>query len=129
MQNARRKKLMFSKGDSLDTLIGKACEVKGDIISKETIRVDGKVEGQIKAAETVIIGENAFVKGDIEAKHIIIGGKVTGDVLATNKLEILATGELHGDIRTPRLFIAEGVIFEGTCEMEKILQDMQQIKK
>ncbi len=120
---------MFSKGGALDTLIGKSCEVKGDIVSKGTVRIDGKVEGIIKTSETIIIGENAFVKGDIEAKHIIIGGKVTGDVFATHKLELLATGELHGDIRTPRLFIAEGVIFEGTCEMEKILQDMQQVKK
>lgn len=120
---------MFSKGNSLDTLIGKSCEIKGDIISKGTIRIDGKVEGIIKTTETIIIGENASIKGDIEGKHIIIGGKVVGDVFATNKLELLATGELHGDIRTPRLFIAEGVIFEGTCEMEKILQDMQQVKK
>ncbi len=116
-------------GNAIETLIGKSCEIKGDIISKNAVRVDGKVEGRIKSSETVVVAENASVKGDIEAKFVVIGGKVTGDVIASAKLEILSTGELYGDIRTPKLMISEGVIFEGTCEMEKAVQEASAVKK
>jgi cytoskeletal protein CcmA (bactofilin family) len=120
---------MFGSNAAVETLIGKSCEIKGDITSKNTIRVDGKVEGHIKSSETVVVAENASVKGDIEAKYIVIGGRVTGDVIAAAKLEILNTGELYGDIRTPKLVIAEGVVFEGTCEMEKAVQEASAVKK
>ncbi|HDQ25500.1 MAG TPA: polymer-forming cytoskeletal protein [bacterium] len=117
---------MFGKGSSgMDTLVGLGGEFKGDLNVKGTVRIDGKIEGNISASDSVIIGENAVVKGDLHAKNIIIGGKVTGDVIAASKLEILNTGELYGDIRTPRLVINEGVIFEGTCEMERAIQETQ----
>lgn len=120
---------MFGSNAAVETLIGRSCEIKGDITAKNTIRVDGRVEGHLKSSETVIIAENASVKGDIEAKFVVIGGKVTGDVIATARLEILNTGELYGDIRTPKLMIAEGVVFEGTCEMEKAVQEAAAVKK
>lgn len=116
-------------GAAIETLIGKSCEVKGDITGKGTIRIDGKVEGHVTSGETVIVGETASVKGDIEAKQVIIGGRVTGDIAASVKLEILASAELYGDIRTPKLMIAEGVIFDGTCEMEKAMQEAAAVKK
>ncbi|MFP4467159.1 MAG: polymer-forming cytoskeletal protein [Candidatus Goldiibacteriota bacterium] len=118
---------MFGKAGGI-TLIAPGCEVKGHLISKGGIRIDGKVEGNITCTGTVTIGEQALVKGDVEAKNILIGGKVTGDVIAKQKLEILNTGKMHGDIRTPKLIVAEGVIFEGTCEMEKAIQESGQKK-
>lgn len=121
--------MMFGTSAAIETLIGKSCEIKGDITAKGTIRIDGRIEGHIKSSETVVVGETASVKGDIEAKFIVIGGKVTGDVIAAAKLEILNTGELYGDIRTPKLVIAEGVVFEGTCEMEKAVQEAAAVKK
>jgi cytoskeletal protein CcmA (bactofilin family) len=120
---------MFGTNAAIETLIGKSCEIKGDITAKGTIRVDGKVEGHLITTETIVVAENASVKGDIEAKFVVIGGKVTGDVIAKAKLEILNTGELYGDIRTPKLMIAEGVVFEGTCEMEKAVQEASAVKK
>jgi len=115
---------MFGKGaGSVETLVGRNCDLKGNVHSKGTIRVDGKVEGNVTSEDGVIVGEHAIVKGDIEGRHIIIGGKVTGDVFASSKLEILHTGSLYGDIRTPILVINEGVVFEGTCEMERAMQE------
>lgn len=112
---------MFGKGiGSIETLVGKNCEIRGNISSKGTIRIDGHIEGNISSESGVIIGDNAVVKGDVEAEHVIIAGHVSGDVIAKTKIEILPTGRLYGDIKTPRLMIAEGVIFEGNCEMEKI---------
>jgi cytoskeletal protein CcmA (bactofilin family) len=120
---------MFGTGAAIETIVGKTCQVTGDITAKGTIRVDGRVEGHVISSETVVVGEDASVKGDIEGKNVIIGGKVTGDVSASIKLEILSSGELYGDIKTPKLIIAEGVVFEGTCEMEKAMQEASAVKK
>lgn len=120
---------MFSKSVSgVETLLGRDCEIRGNISSKGTVRIDGKIEGNVTTAEGVVVGEAAIVKGNIQGKHVVIGGKVTGDVTAFTKLEILHTGKLYGDIRAPKLMIAEGVIFEGSCEMEKVLQELQDKK-
>ncbi len=108
---------------SMETLIGKDCETKGNIYSKGNIRIDGKIEGNIQSEENVIMGENASIKGNVYGKHLTIGGKIIGDVTAKAKLEILNTGKIYGDIKTPRLIMAEGVIFEGNCEMEKIIEE------
>ena len=118
---------MMSAG--LATVIGKSCEVKGAIIPTGGVRVDGNIEGGVISEETVIVGENAVVKGDIRGSNVVIAGRVNGDVTATEKLEILHTGRLYGDIITPKIAMAEGVVFEGTCEMEKHLQESAAVKK
>ncbi len=102
---------------SVDTLLGVGSDFKGQINAKGTIRVDGRVEGNISSEEGVIIGDKGVVKGNLSAKAIMISGKVTGNVIATKRLEITPTGQLQGDISTPRLAIAEGVIFKGNCDM------------
>jgi cytoskeletal protein CcmA (bactofilin family) len=113
----------------IETVIGKSCEVKGGLVAKGGIRVDGKVEGSILSEDTVTIGEFAVVKGDISGTHVVIAGKVNGDVTAKTKLEILHTGKLYGDIKSPKLAMAEGVVFEGACEMEKDFQEALPLKK
>ena len=118
---------MVSTG--IETVIGKSCEVKGGLSAKGGIRVDGKVEGSVISEDSVIIGEHAVVKGDIVGTHVVIAGKVSGDVTAKTKLEILHTGKLYGDIKSPKLAMAEGVVFEGACEMEKEVQEALPIKK
>lgn len=101
----------------VDTLLGIGSEFKGQINAKGTVRVDGKVEGNVNSEDGVIIGEKGLVKGNIGAKTVMISGKVTGNVSASKRLEITPTGQLQGDIATPRLAIAEGVIFKGNCDM------------
>jgi cytoskeletal protein CcmA (bactofilin family) len=118
---------MISTG--FETIIGKSCELKGGIISKGGVRVDGKVEGDVISDDAVTVGESAVIKGDVQGTSVIIGGKVNGDVTAKVKLEVMQTGKIYGDIRTPKLAMAEGVIFEGTCEMEKNFQEALPLKK
>jgi len=104
---------------NIGSIISRDCEVKGHVTAKSSIRVDGKVEGNVISGDGVFIGEHAVVKGDVSGKHVVIGGKVTGDVTASAKLEILNTGKLHGDISSPKLMMAEGVSFEGSVVMAK----------
>ena len=99
----------------IETFIGANSIVKGSIQAKNSIRIDGSIEGNILEADGVIIGENASVKGDISARIVVIGGKLNGNVSAVHNIEILSKAEVHGDMRSSVLSIAEGAIIEGSC--------------
>jgi cytoskeletal protein CcmA (bactofilin family) len=100
----------------LETVVGAESSFQGTLRSKGSVRIDGKIEGGI-SAEGVILGERGEVQGDISARTVIIGGKVTGNVHATESLELLAKSQVFGDLHAPQLLIAEGAIFEGSCLM------------
>jgi cytoskeletal protein CcmA (bactofilin family) len=101
----------------VETILGVGADFKGQLNAKGTIRIDGRIEGNVSSEEGVIVGEKGLVKGNISSKTALISGKVTGNVNASKRLEITPTGQLQGDMRTPRLVIAEGVIFKGNCDM------------
>lgn len=105
------------KSKGVETILGAGSEFKGQMNTKGTIRIDGKIEGNVTSDEGVIIGEKGAVKGNINGKTVLISGKVTGNVNANKRLEIMPSGQLQGDIHSPRLAIAEGVIFKGNCDM------------
>jgi len=102
---------------SLNSILGQGCRVKGDIELQGTIRIDGKFEGQIKCPETLIIGKSGEVRADCTVKNAVIGGKLMGNIVASNKIELQTGSHVEGDIQTSRLVIDEGVFFEGTCKM------------
>lgn len=97
---------------------GKGSRISGKLNFEGTVRVDGKVEGEIYAKDTLIIGESADVTAEIRATNVTIRGLVRGDVHALARIEILPPGRLYGNISTPSLVVGEGVIFEGSCTME-----------
>lgn len=105
--------------NKIDTIIGPNSLIKGDLHSKGTLRVDGTVEGKLSSDSTVILGEKGVAKATITAQQVIIGGTVHGNVIAQDRLEILSTGRVYGDVQTAssRFIVAEGVIFEGRCTM------------
>jgi len=107
--------------DRIESVIGPSLVVKGDIQSSGTLRVDGVVEGAISANGTVVIANDGVAKADITADHIVIGGTIHGNVIARKKVEMLATGTLHGDVLTVAygFVVQEGAIFEGSCKMNK----------
>lgn len=102
---------------SLNSILGQGCRIKGDIELQGTIRIDGKFEGQIKCPETLIIGKSGEVRADATVKNAVIGGKLIGNIVASNKIELQTGSHVEGDIQTSRLVIDEGVFFEGTCKM------------
>jgi cytoskeletal protein CcmA (bactofilin family) len=106
-----------AKMGSVDTVLGVGSDIKGQVYAKGTIRIDGRIEGNVSSEEGVVVGDKGVIKGNINAKSIVISGKVTGNASSSRRLEITPTGQLQGDIRTPRLVIAEGVIFKGNCDM------------
>lgn len=107
--------------DRIESVIGPSLIVKGEIQSSGTLRIDGVVEGAISSKGAVIIANDGIVQADIRADHIVIGGTIHGNVIAREKVELLPTGNLHGDVTTVAygFIVNEGAVFEGVCKMEK----------
>jgi cytoskeletal protein CcmA (bactofilin family) len=98
--------------------IGESIIFKGELSGKEDLEVNGTVEGDLKLPEnTLTIGETGHLKASVTAKSILVVGRVTGNVAATERIEIEASGIVEGDIRAPRLLVQEGAVIDGTIEM------------
>jgi cytoskeletal protein CcmA (bactofilin family) len=97
--------------------LGKGSRIVGKLTFEGTVRIEGQVEGEISAQDTLVIGETAVVNAQIVGTSVVIHGRVTGDVTAQKRLEIRAPGKVFGNISTATLVIHEGVVFEGQCNM------------
>jgi cytoskeletal protein CcmA (bactofilin family) len=95
----------------------KGSRVTGQLTFQGAARIDGSVEGEIQCQGTLTVGEGAEVRAKISGQIVIIRGKVEGNVVAKEKLELAAPARLFGNIDTPRLIITEGVVFDGDCSM------------
>jgi cytoskeletal protein CcmA (bactofilin family) len=97
--------------------IGQGVVVEGRISSSQDLRIDGKVEGTIAVGnQMVLIGARAVVKANLAARSILISGAVTGNVTATERVDLQATGSVEGDIVTPRLAMADGATVKGKVD-------------
>jgi len=103
--------------ERLTTTLGKETEFDGVMKFRESLKVDGRFSGEIVSTGFLAIEQGAMVTANIKVGSIVIGGTVKGNIEASEKLEMLATGKVIGNIRTAKLKIADGVIFEGKCEM------------
>jgi cytoskeletal protein CcmA (bactofilin family) len=98
--------------------IGKSITIKGDLTGSEDIVVEGTVEGKIDLpGNQLTIGANGTAKAEINAKTIVVIGRVTGNVHGTERVEIQATGVVEGDVGAPRLVVAEGAVLNGSIHM------------
>ena len=103
----------------IDTVIGDKTRIKGDVKSNGAVRVDGRVEGSVNSGDGVIVGETGTIHGNVRCKNAIIGGRVVGNLYVKNKVELLRTAHVQGDISYGKLLIEEGVQFEGRCVKDK----------
>lgn len=97
--------------------LGQGSKVEGRLSFEGSVRIDGIVEGEINAQDTVYIGETAVVTAQIQAATIILLGQLKGDIKASRRVEMRAPARLIGNVNTPTLVIHEGVTFEGHCTM------------
>jgi len=110
----------------INTLLGKGSEFEGKLTFEGTVRVDGKVSGEIFSDDVLVVGEGAEVHAQVEIGEIIVQGTVVGNIKAKRAVEIHAPGKVRGDITTPSLQIDKGVIFEGKCFMEGVAESPRQ---
>jgi cytoskeletal protein CcmA (bactofilin family) len=101
----------------ITAFLGKGTEFKGVLSFEGTIRVDGKVDGEIISKDTLIASDGAFLQGEIAVGTLILSGKIVGNINAGQKVHLLAPANVQGNIKTPKLIIEEGVTFDGKCEM------------
>ena len=101
----------------ITAFLGKGTEFKGVLSFEGTIRVDGKIEGEILSKDTLIGGDTAYLNGEVSVGTLILSGKVVGNIIASQKVHLLAPANIQGNIKTPKLIIEEGVTFDGKCEM------------
>lgn len=105
--------MMFYKNIEIpESLIGVNSSFKGEIDSKWTLRVDGIIEGNI-AVDWIVIGEKAQINGNINARGVVVGGRVEGNIKAKELVKIKDKGQVLGEVYTPKLSISEGAIFDG----------------
>jgi len=113
-----RDRIMGAAGPAgIDAFLGKGTRVTGKLVFEGTGRIEGQVEGEISAQETLTIGEGALVKATISGATIIIEGRVTGDVTAHHRVELRASSRVQGNITSPSFIVHEGAFFEGQCSM------------
>ncbi len=109
--------------ERVETFIGSTSSLQGTLKSEGTIRIDGMLEGDIETAGNLIIGKTGrVIAKSISAQNVLIAGAVKGNITAHERLEIVASGRLWGDIRTSSLLIEEGGMFRGQSTMHDELE-------
>lgn len=99
------------------SVIGPGMEIVGDIKCDGTVRVEGRVEGAIRATKSVVVGTDGTVEGDIETQDVVVAGTVTGTVSGASRVELQDTCRVEGDIRSRRIKLDEGGRVEGRLHM------------
>jgi cytoskeletal protein CcmA (bactofilin family) len=102
----------------INTLLGPGSFFEGKLTFEGTVRIDGKLSGEIFSNDVLVIGEGAEVTAEIDVGVIIVEGSVTGNIRAKRAVELHAPARMRGNLETPSLFIDKGVLFEGQCRME-----------
>lgn len=116
MWNKRQQRTPFK---STDSLIGHGGTLEGKVICDTNLRIEGTFSGEIICSGVVTVGEDGMVRASIEAKEIVIAGKVYGDVISEGRLIMTETGQLHGNIVAGALSITEGSILNGSITMQE----------
>lgn len=107
------------------TFLGRGANFKGVVHFEGTVRVDGRLEGEVHTAGTLVVGESAVIKGIVTAGILVTSGKIKGTITVSERIQLLKKGMLVGDIRTPNLSIEEGAHFHGNSDMGDKWEDEQ----
>lgn len=110
---------MFAKRQpAVETIVGAGTVARGELNSKGTVRIDGTLEGRVRA-DWVFVGTPGVVAGDVVCRGMVVGGKVEGSVHAGELVDIKEHGQVTGDIHTLKLSVSEGGVLEGHSYMSK----------
>jgi len=102
-----------------NAILDRGSEFEGKLTFEGTVRIDGKFKGEIISDANLVVGESGKVQADVKVNTITISGELQGNITAKTKVELHTPAVVRGNIQTPSLVIEEGVVFEGSCTMEK----------
>ena len=101
-----------------DTIIGSNITIEGDISGNDPLIIEGIVRGTVSVKSAVTVTQDGHVEADVDSQSIEIAGTVEGNVTAADKIDIKAGGRLVGDVKAPRVLIADGAAFKGNINMQ-----------
>jgi cytoskeletal protein CcmA (bactofilin family) len=100
--------------------LGPGLQIKGEISGNEDLKLDGKVDGSVSVGGfRLTVGPGAHLNADLVAREALISGEVNGDISAVDRIEIMKTASIVGDLSTGRIIIEEGAFFKGDVEVGK----------
>ena len=103
----------------LTAFIDEGSEIEGRYTFRGTVMLNGRFKGEIASEDTLIIGERGVVQADVRADRVQVSGEVTGNLKATDRIDLRRTARVYGDLEAPVVVVEEGVVFEGHCRMAK----------
>jgi cytoskeletal protein CcmA (bactofilin family) len=103
--------------ESVISIIGPGMRLVGDIDTDGTVRIEGSVEGNVRAGKAVVIGKDGSVEGSVSTQDAVISGRLVGTLIAESRLELQATSRIDGDVYARRLHLEEGAVLNGAVHM------------
>ncbi|MDO5290819.1 MAG: polymer-forming cytoskeletal protein [Pseudomonadota bacterium] len=107
-----------AQGKQIDTLIAEHCTLQGDLTTQNSVKVDGRIQGTLRAEGRAIIGETGVVNGDVHAADLLVLGRLEGNVFA-QRLHLQASARIHGNIETESLQVDPGARYHGSVNMRE----------
>ena len=103
--------------DPIENVLGPSLTIRGDLTADGGFRIDGTIEGNVESKAAIVVGESGVVRGDLRGTDIVVAGQISGNVICTGHLEILAKGRIEGDIDARSVRVETGGVFRGTSRM------------
>jgi cytoskeletal protein CcmA (bactofilin family) len=113
--------------EKVETIIGAGTAVQGNIVASGTVRVDGRINGEIQTEGDIIVGESGQVNGILKGRDITVAGLLEGNVDASGRLHIVATGRVNGDIVVESLMVEDGAKYKGNCKMKTDVKGVEPV--
>jgi cytoskeletal protein CcmA (bactofilin family) len=114
---ARDRESNVTAPEAVISIIGPGMKIVGDCETDGTVRVEGTVEGSIKAGKAVVIGKQGLVAGNVTTQDAVVSGRVEGTLVAASRLELQATCHIEGEVHTRRMQLEEGAVLNGRVHM------------
>lgn len=103
--------------EAVISIIGPGMKVVGDCETDGTVRIEGNVQGSVRAGKAVVVGKDGVVQGDITTQDAVVSGRVDGSLTAESRLEVQASAHIQGEVRARRMQLDEGAVMNGTVSM------------
>lgn len=110
---------MARDSEALNGFVDAGCVIRGELEFKSSFRLDGRVEGTVRSASELVIGDKGVVEGEVAVARCLVGGVVRGTLRATRQVVLHAGAKVWADVHTPALVMEEGAFLEGKVNMEK----------
>jgi cytoskeletal protein CcmA (bactofilin family) len=114
---AKDRQPTMASPETVISIIGPGMKVVGDLVTDGTLRIEGSVEGTIRAGKAVVIGKDGVVEGSIVTQDAVISGRLRGTLTADSRLELQATSRIDGDVTARRMQLEEGAVLNGNVQM------------